>query len=385
MKVIYSIGVPLGGGGMGTTAYGVVEPAYKKGILKKAICLENKGTILPREKVRTFKWTQYPIRYPIRAIQKFLFKNFYSYYWTDYIYDLCARTKVEKCDIFHSWVQHGFLSANKARKLGAKIFIEYASTYPKDHQNMLKQAYRDFGMEQHELSDKYLNKQMRDINNADYVVVPKGFAYESFIKNNFPKEKLVPVPFGINLEKFKDFKKDKKDSVFRAVFVGRVSIIKGAPYLLKAWENLNLKNAELIMVGEIMKEMRGIVKKYKKNKTIKFTGVANSLDYYKKADIFVFPSLSEGSALVTYEALAAGLPQIVTENSGTPIKDGKEGFIIPARDPKAFEEKIKYLYDHPEKIKVMSKNAIMLSKKYPWKNYGIKVIEAYEKALKETS
>ncbi|MGY4884242.1 MAG: glycosyltransferase family 4 protein [Nanobdellota archaeon] len=381
MKVIYSVGVPLGGGGLGNTSYNAVEQIYKAGILKKVICSENKKRNLPKEKVSSFKWAKYVFRYPLRGIQEYLFKNFNSPYWVDYIYDLLARTKIEKCDIFHYWRQYGYLSSKKARKLGAKIFVEHASVYPKTHKEILEKAYSEFGLKQNECSEKYLQIQLRELFNADYVVVPQGFAYESFIKNNFPKEKLVPVPFGIHLDKFKEIKKEKYDKIFRAVFVGRVSIAKGAPYLLEAWDNLRLKDAELIMVGEIMKEMKDLVKKYQKNKTIKFVGAADSLEYYKKSDIFVFPTLSEGSALVTYEALAAGLPQIVTENSGTPIKDGREGFIVPAGDSKAFEEKIRYLYNHPEKIKIMAKNGIELAKKYPWKNYGLKVIEAYKKAL----
>ena len=47
------------------------------------------------------------------------------------------------------------------------------------------------------------------------------------------------------------------------------------------------------------------------------------------ADVFVFPSLFEGSAVVTYEALAAGLPSVVTPSAGSVVRDGVEGFIVP--------------------------------------------------------
>ncbi len=53
------------------------------------------------------------------------------------------------------------------------------------------------------------------------------------------------------------------------------------------------------------------------------------------ADVFVFPSLFEGSAVVTYEALACGLPCIVTPRPGSVVRDGVEGLIVPARDVEA--------------------------------------------------
>ena len=92
---------------------------------------------------------------------------------------------------------------------------------------------------------------MRELNNADYVVVPRGKAYRSFLENGFPKERLVPVPFGFDLSKIqikeRNFQENKK---FIALYVGNVSIAKGVHYLLEAWDSLNLKNAELIFVTE---------------------------------------------------------------------------------------------------------------------------------------
>ena len=49
-----------------------------------------------------------------------------------------------------------------------------------------------------------------------------------------------------------------------------------------------------------------------------------------RADVFVFPSLFEGSAVVTYEAIACGLPSIVTPEAGSVVRDGVEGFLVPA-------------------------------------------------------
>jgi glycosyltransferase involved in cell wall biosynthesis len=61
---------------------------------------------------------------------------------------------------------------------------------------------------------------------------------------------------------------------------------------------------------------------------------------YRWADILVLPSLAEGSALVSYEALASGVPVIATPNAGTPVRNGIDGVIVPIRDAEALASAI---------------------------------------------
>src|SRR6202040_262152 len=65
------------------------------------------------------------------------------------------------------------------------------------------------------------------------------------------------------------------------------------------------------------------------------------------ADVFVFPSLFEGSAVVTYEALATGLPCVVTPSAGSVVRDGVEGFIVPPGEVEPLAERMERLGDDP--------------------------------------
>ena len=66
------------------------------------------------------------------------------------------------------------------------------------------------------------------------------------------------------------------------------------------------------------------------------------------ADVFVFPSLFEGSAVVTYEALACGLPSVVTPDAGSVVRDGIEGFVVPPRDVDDLAAAMEQLGNDPE-------------------------------------
>jgi len=382
MKVIYSIGSTFAGTGIGNTAYRAVSGIYNKGILDRLICLDYKKTEIAQEKIKSFKILKYLFWYPLKGIQRYLIPKFNPYTILDPLYDFLSLNYVEKCDVFHGWRGHSRLAAKKAKKKGAKIITVNASSHPLTQKKILEEEYAKQGIKFKPYTKRQLTNAIKELEFADYIEVPSDFVYNSFLENGFPKEKIIKIPFGIDFENYSP-QKNKKDKKFRAIFVGSVNIRKGIHYLLQAWEELDLKNAELIICGRAWEDVQEIVKKYKKNKTIKFLGFSNPKKWYKKSDIFVFPTIEEGSALVTYEAMASGLPLITTSNSGAVARDKKDGFIIPIRDIKVLKEKIKYFYDNPKQIEKMGKSARKYVEKFTWENYSKKITKTYLKILGE--
>ena len=82
----------------------------------------------------------------------------------------------------------------------------------------------------------------------------------------------------------------------------------------------------------------------------------------------------------TLEAMSCGLPVIISDMVGAKdiIEDGKEGFIIPAKNVDAIAEKIQYFYDNPSEIRKMGKNARKKAKEYTWKKFAEEVIKKLE-------
>ena len=99
---------------------------------------------------------------------------------------------------------------------------------------------------------------------------------------------------------------------------------------------------------------------------------------YENADVFVLPSISEGSATVCYEALAMGLPVITTPNAGSVIRDGLDGFIVPIRDPRALADRIATLAGDRDLLDEMSHNARLSAQNYTWDCYGQRLIDAIQ-------
>ena len=94
---------------------------------------------------------------------------------------------------------------------------------------------------------------------------------------------------------------------------------------------------------------------------------------FQDADILVYPSLHEGSAFVTYEALASGLPVVTTWNAGSVVRDGIEGFIVPVRDVQALVDRLERLYRDPTLRQTMGEAARKRALDFTWAAYRKRV------------
>jgi len=92
---------------------------------------------------------------------------------------------------------------------------------------------------------------------------------------------------------------------------------------------------------------------------------------YRSADVFVFPSLEEGSPLVVYEALGAGLPVLLSPMAaGDVVRDGVEGFVLDPLDQEAWVEALRTLAKDPDLRARMGRRARERAAGYTWDKVG---------------
>ena len=103
----------------------------------------------------------------------------------------------------------------------------------------------------------------------------------------------------------------------------------------------------------------------------------------RQHDIFVFPSLFEGLALVILEAMAQGLPVITTRNSGGPmaIDDGVNGFIVPIRDPDAIVGRVLELHGDRDRLASMGMAAWSKAEQMSWAARGRLMVDMLRSRL----
>src|SRR3989344_2674495 len=221
------------------------------------------------------------------------------------------------------------------------------------------------------------------VNQFDYIIAISDFVKSSYIKQGFSAEKVFVAYTDINLSLGTEQK--RKNDIFRALYLSYTNSRKGLPYLLDAWRELKLPNAELVLVGKYSGDVPEKLKQYcdsiiKSDSSIIWAGSTDTpARYYNEASVFVLPSLTEGNPKVVMEAMAHGLPVITTPNAQSIVEDGKSGFVVPIRDAHALEEKIRYLYNNRNIAERMGKEARKaMEHKKP---FGEEVFEIYQKIL----
>lgn len=388
MKVNYSIAAKLGGGGIGTTAYYAVSGIFRHGDLNRVYC----SSFNPQ---KIAELPDLPLSTTHSALVERLPFISQTHQWAmkDRLHDYLVSFSLPKVDIFHGWNGHCLRSLNVSKKSGAVTIVERASSHPNTYEKLLQSEYGHWGIKIPPIAPAVKKRLLKELELADYITTPSDFAYQSMVENGIPENKLIRLSFGADVEKLKVTQQRHPDppaggegsiktkNKFTVLFVGQVGIRKGVPYLLEAWKKLDLKEADLYLLGEVEPVAESLLAPYRGLSSVHFEGYTDPGPYYQKADVFVFPSLEEGSALVTYEALSYGVPLITTFNSGSVVTDGQEGYVVPIRNSDQIAQRLQMLCNNETLRGQMRAAAGGTGRCYSWQGYGDNLAAAYEKLV----
>tara|TARA_B100000787_G_scaffold169452_1_gene160670 strand:+ start:387 stop:1550 length:1164 start_codon:yes stop_codon:yes gene_type:complete len=350
--------------------------------------LKNESGI-PRYKIKTYPY--YKVAYLL--FNKYLGKIFPSF--IDYLNNLSSRKlalKVSKnlknSTALIATSRSGLEAGRKIKLLNGIFICDRTSSHILFQKKILTKEYKKFNLVFNQISKETISRELSEYKEADLISVPSKFAYNTFIKEGIDKKKLFLNPLGVDLRRFKPRQK-KKSTKFIVLYVGQISIRKGIFYLLNAFKKLNIKNKELILIGDVEKKIEKKFFKYLSNEIKHVSDQKKAKSelpkYYSNANVFVLPSIEDGFGLVMTEALACGCPVIATTNTGASsiFKDGKAGFIIKPRSQKEILKSIKKIYRNKKLQKKMSQNAINISKNIGgWDDYGKRIFSKLRKINK---
>ena len=222
-----------------------------------------------------------------------------------------------------------------------------------------------------------------DCCSADYILVNSDFVKSTLIKDGYSPDKIKVIYLGVR-EDFIGLKTDyciPKDEPIKMLFVGGFNFRKGAEYVLKAIDILYERNIpfRLQILGNISEFKDEIDKHHPEKIDILGTVMYDQLKgYYASADMFLFPSLSEGSTRAGMEAMGIGLPVLVTENCGIPAINDVNAIVVPIKDAKAIADGVVRLYQSKELRERLGKEARELIKKsYNSQSYQENLLDFY--------
>lgn len=199
---------------------------------------------------------------------------------------------------------------------------------------------------------------------ADYILVNSAWSKQALTLAGIPTEKLKIVPLAyqspISARSFHRAYPPEfsKTCPLRVLFLGQVILRKGMAALIEAAHQLRNESIEFWIVGSL-----GITPP-KTGTNVKWVGPVHRSQvtkYYQAADVFVFPTLSDGFGLTQLEAQAWKLPIIASQYCGEVVQHNVNGILLPDVSAKAIAEALKCCLAKPDYLQQLSTSSRDLS------------------------
>lgn len=286
------------------------------------------------------------------------------------IVELMFFLSVDPGDIIYLYPGCSVSLYTKLKRKGCSIVVERINTLRSNSKNLLDNEYEKLGIKpSHGITASSVSKEIRVLQLADYIFSPSPAVTESIEQVGIPSGKIISTSYGLDSEDILDVgdRKYLPKQPVTVMFVGSVCIRKGVHLLLEAWNSAGI-DGKLILIGNIDPHFASTLGKYLGDAGVEHIPFVDDLKpFYQEADIFVLPSIEEGSPLVTYLALGASLPMLVSPmGAGGVVQDGKEGIVLDPHDVQEFAEALKKLADNPELREKMAKASGRTAHNYTW-------------------
>jgi glycosyltransferase involved in cell wall biosynthesis len=262
-------------------------------------------------------------------------------------FDAWVKSQLQPGDHVISSYGYANESFRWAREHGGRTFIDAGNSHADNFWEVLTEEHRRWNHPQTPVSRHWYKRARSMLAEADLVLSPSNYVTQSFLTRGFKPEQILKTIYPVDLSLFRPATTPRpKDRPLTLINTGSLSLRKGTPYLLEAFRIVRRRHpsARLLLTSVIQEDVRAILKKFSDlpidwSPTLPHARLAERL---RSADIFILPSLEEGLVRTALEAMACGLPAILTPHCGANdfIQPGKNGEVVPIRDPHATAEAI---------------------------------------------
>lgn len=284
--------------------------------------------------------------------------------------------------VVYLWAGLSLEIFERFHKNGTKIIIERINCHRATSRRILKVAEQMWSIKPEKIfSDDEIAEENRKLEIVDAIFCPSPMVKNSLLENGVPAEKLFSTSYGWEPERFTSISIARQENLKPVfLFAGTLCLRKGVPLLLEAWKRADI-DGELLLCGGVDQDIQANFAEQLQGKNIRHISYTKNIgQIYRKADVFVFPTLEEGSPLVTYEAMAHGIAPLVTAmGAGGIVQDGVNGMVLPDWDIDAWVMAMQDIAENKQKRIELGEKARARAQEFTWE----KVAEQRAKLLED--
>lgn len=233
------------------------------------------------------------------------------------------------------------------RAHGGKTFVDAGNSHPENFWEILTEEHRRWKCDLPPVSPFWNRRSREMMAHVDYVLSPSSFVTRSFLERGFKPEQILRNIYPVDLSCFAPSAAPRpKNRPLTVISTGGLSLRKGTPYMLEAFRLVHQRHpsARFLLTQLVSDSVKHLLPQYADlpiewAPALPHPQLAQRL---QSADLFVLPSLEEGLVRTALEAMACGLPVILTPHTGANdfIEPGKNGSVVPIRDAQAIADSI---------------------------------------------
>ncbi len=343
-----------------------------------------KGEGLPAERIRCFPWVHGAyMAFPYRdSLGETLVRQWE--YLARASLDRYVASTLSECDVFVGLSGSALLSGRKVRQRGGRYVCDRGSSHIREQDALLREEHDRWGVAYTGIDPRIMAREEAEYAEADCITVPSSFNVRSFIQHGVDERKLRRLPYGVNLGRFHPTQQPDPQR-FDVLFAGGMSLRKGVPYLLQAYQQLVHPRKSLSFAGAPSADLIALMRQRglwpEDAVVLGHVPQAELKNLMSRSHVMVLPSIEEGLALVQAQAMACACPVIGTVNTGAEdlFVDGEHGYILPIRQVQALAERLQWLADHPDARHEMGRKALAhVQQTGGWRDYGRHAISIYQ-------
>jgi glycosyltransferase involved in cell wall biosynthesis len=298
------------------------------------------------------------------------------------------RSDSERFDAVHCWPGSCIRTIRSARRHGVPSFREVPNAHTAATFADSVRASESTGVflprgASHRFDARRLRQEELEFTLSDFLLVPSEYVANSFTERGIDPERLLRHQYGYDPAQFHPRGRADSERPFTAVFVGRGEPAKGLHLALRSWlDSAATDNVRFLILGRLLPQYRRYLADMLDHPSVATLGfVPNVADVLREADVLVLPTYTEGSALVTYEAMACGVVPLVSTSAGAPVRDGIDGFLHDPEDVRALGRQLVQLSSDSNLLHRMRQAAITASAGLTWESAAVRLLAAYAEGM----
>jgi D-inositol-3-phosphate glycosyltransferase len=383
-RILYSFPHTIGNPGIGTTAAHQVQELIAQHFDVYVYCTCSRANLKGATRVvQTLVVAGHRIPHRVLGVER-------AYRYHDQRVALAIPRLAGAVDLIHAWPVGCLRTFAAAAQVGIPSFREVPNPHTESAFEDAGAAARAVGVtlpraDPHRYTARRLSQENAEFEAANFLLLPSEYVRSSFTVRGYPEDKLLRHRYGFDPVVFSEPGPSDQYAKrpFTAIFVGRGEPRKGLHFALRAWLDSGVaERGQFLVCGSIIPDYRRVLAPMLGHPSIRELGfVTDPGTILRSADVLVFPTVSEGSALVTYEAMASGCVPLVSDAAGACTRHMSDGLVHHVGDVGSLTKHLHLLAEDRALLARLRQGALSRRGELSWEAAARALGDAYRTGL----